>query len=99
MKPTALNIARAGAREGPSTSTLLFDLREFFSSAMCYFLPRLIGGHAHRRNRNQTNDLYNSAHPREIPPRRFLFARDAHRRTFLSSPGAPLAQMDRAQDS
>jgi hypothetical protein len=35
-----LSIARAGAREGPSTSTLLFDLREFLSSAMCNFLPR-----------------------------------------------------------
>jgi hypothetical protein len=34
VNPTALSIARAGAREGPSTRTLLFDLREFLSSAM-----------------------------------------------------------------
>ena len=40
VKPTALSIARAGAREGPSTSTLLFDLREFLSSAMFDFSRR-----------------------------------------------------------
>jgi hypothetical protein len=42
VKPTALSIARAGAREGPSTSTLLFDLRELLSSAICNFLPQFV---------------------------------------------------------
>jgi hypothetical protein len=35
-----LSIARAGAREGPSTSTLLLDRKELLSSAMSNFLPR-----------------------------------------------------------
>src|SRR5208282_4815064 len=45
VKPTALSIARAGARDGPSTRRLLLDRREFLLSlsAICFLFPAAIG--------------------------------------------------------
>src|ERR1017187_3750358 len=51
VKPTALSIARAGAREGPSTRTLLLDRREFLLSlsAICFLFPAAIGSRGRER--------------------------------------------------
>jgi len=67
-KPYCLSMARAGAREGPSTSTLLLDRREFFVISHIEIT-------AAPNNRTWTNDLYNSARPREMASFEVLFAR------------------------